>query len=62
MAKKDEAAAAQPLVKVKLKCTYAGFNGDSPGPGSVIEVDSAEADRLVALGGAEIVSETPAAE
>lgn len=44
------------LVQVKLKCVYSGFEG-SPGPGEVIAVDAAEADRLISLGAAEPVSE-----
>lgn len=36
-------------VKVKLACVYSG-DGEAWGIGDVIEVDSAEAERLIALG------------
>lgn len=45
---------ASSLVKVRLNCTYSG-HPDNPGPGDIIEVDAAEADRLVELGAAEKV-------
>lgn len=41
-------------VQVRLSCVYSG-DGEAWGVGSVIEVDAAEADRLVGLGVAEIV-------
>lgn len=50
----DEAPAAH--VGVRLKCVYAGHPGD-PGPGSVIEIDPVEADRLVSLGAAEFIGQ-----
>lgn len=50
----DEAPAAN--VEVRLKCAYSGFPGD-PGPGSVIEIDPVEADRLVSLGAAEFIGQ-----
>ena len=48
MNKKTSATAA--LVKVNLAFVYSG-DGQSWGIGEVIEVDAAEAERLVALGG-----------
>jgi len=42
-------------VSVRLKCVYSGFPGD-PGPGDIISVDPAEADRLIELGAAEKIA------
>jgi hypothetical protein len=56
MAKTPASKSAPDKVQVRLKCFYSGFPGD-PGPGDVVEVDQAEADRLISLGAAE-----PAAE
>lgn len=50
MAKKPVATDAS--VRVRLKCVYSG-HPENPGPGDVIEVDAAEADRLIDLGAAE---------
>lgn len=50
---KSPAATPTP-VKVRMNCVYSG-HPDNPGPGSIIEVDAAEADRLVELGAAEKV-------
>lgn len=52
MAKTPAAAAAPATVKVRLSCVYSG-HPDNPGPGSIVEVDEAEADRLVSLGAGE---------
>lgn len=52
MAKTPASKAAPDKVKVRLKCYYSGFPGD-PGPGSEIEVEQAEAERLIDLGAAE---------
>jgi hypothetical protein len=52
MAKKPQEESK--LVKVRLKCTYSGFAGD-PQTGDVVEVDAAEAARLVEVGAGEIV-------
>ncbi len=46
MAKKDEAS-----VKVELTCVMSGLES-TPGPGDVIEVDAAEAARLIEIGAA----------
>lgn len=50
-AAEESAAAAKPAkvkkTRVVLKCIYSGYPGD-PGPGTVIEVDAAEAERLIA--------------
>lgn len=56
MAKNEKAAGS---VKIKLNCVYAGFV-NNPGPGDVIEVDAAEATRLIDLGAAEAITEAPA--
>lgn len=50
---KSPVSASSP-VKVRLNCVYSG-HPDNPGPGDIIEVDAAEADRLVDLGAAEKV-------
>ena len=42
------------MVKVKLGCVYSG-DGQSWAIGDVIEVDAAEAERLVSLGVAVVV-------
>lgn len=42
-------------VKVRLLCIYSGTT--SFDPGEIIELDAAEADRLVSLGAAEMVAE-----
>lgn len=47
MAKSDKAA----TVKVVLKCIYSGVD-EAQNPGDVIEVDAAEAERLLSLGAA----------
>lgn len=52
MAKSPETKPAA-KVKVRLKAVYSGFPGN-PGPGEIIEVDAAEAARLVEVGAAEI--------
>lgn len=49
---KSPASAAPATVKVRLNCVYSG-HPDSPGPGAIIDIDAAEADRLVALGAGE---------
>lgn len=54
MAKSPEARPAA-KTKVRLKAVYSGFPGN-PGPGEVIEVDAAEAGRLVALGAADVIN------
>lgn len=46
----------QDLVAVRLSCFYSGFPGE-PGPGTVINVDAAEADRLVAIGAGQVVKQ-----
>lgn len=38
-------------VKIVLACVYSGAE-NSPGPGSIISVDAAEAERLIGLGAA----------
>lgn len=58
MAKNKDVASAE-LVKIKLNCIYSGF-ADDPGPGSVIEVDEAEAARLIEIGVAEKAAEEAA--
>jgi hypothetical protein len=52
MAKTPASAAAPATVKVRLSCFYSG-HPDNPGPGAIIDIDAAEADRLVALGAGE---------
>lgn len=42
---------AEKTKKVQLLCTYSDGK-DNPGPGAVIEVDVAEAARLIELGAA----------
>ncbi len=56
MAKSPAPKAAADKVSVRLKCVYSGFPGN-PGPGDVIGIDREEADRLVGLGVAELVTE-----
>lgn len=51
--RKKAGAEAKP-VRVTLRCVYSGRDGSS-GPGETIEIDAAEAERLVSLGVAEIV-------
>lgn len=54
---------ADGTVKVLLKCTYSD-GAENPGPGSVIELDAEEAQRLYDLGAAEAYvapAEAPAA-
>ena len=41
-------------VLVRLKCIYSG-EGAAPGPGDEIELDAAEAARLIEIGAAEAV-------
>ena len=53
---KTPAKAASDKVRVRLKCYYSGFQND-PGPGNEIELDREEADRLVSLGAADLVTE-----
>lgn len=46
---KNETPAKAKTAKVKLSCVYSG-EGESWGIGQVIEVDAAEAERLISLG------------
>ncbi len=48
-------------VQVRLSCVYAG-DGWASNPGDVVSVDAAEADRLIGLGVAEIVTPEAAPE
>lgn len=54
-------AKATDMVAVKLSCIYSG-DGESWSEGSVIEVDAAEAERLIGLGAAAASEEPAAAE
>lgn len=54
MAKSPETKPAA-KTKVRLKAVYSGFPGN-PGPGEVIEVDAAEAARLISVGAADVIN------
>jgi hypothetical protein len=54
MTQKNASRTKAETVKVMLSCTYSG-DGIAWGPGEVIEVDAAEAARLIDLGVAEAV-------
>lgn len=53
---KDATIVDKNMVKVRLLCVHSGWKVET-NPGDVIEVDAAEARRLIDVGGAEAVVE-----